>query len=702
MAMEMGGNRRANQIFEAKLRDASIKPTSRSDGPERNVFCRAKYVDRKFFDPSVYPAVLKDASRRMEELEKQRSDRQSQHQQQPQKILSNAANLQRSKKLQRLKSESALLSSYADLVNNRSRPMVSLDVNPFDGNSFDELKKKNSTVTAAPVFPVLKEKVSDTDFFMMSPTKSGAADDWFLSGQTKSKLKSLKFDELGHSWHPKAPPKKETSRASSKNETSRDPSSDGVQNEVSKSSGGKSSPNKDMPHRMNRGSVDGGAPSRNDMSSCIRNDENGAAQDPEKSRPMNRRGSMLSRTPSRKYISRPHDDENIAADEPEKSRPVNRRDGTLSRTSSRREMHRNSLSLSRHSSTGSTKSGVSSSQTRRNNSGSGDCLSRSTHDSGASCRRRRSSKDATRVRSDRRQDSQESKTCDNNDRSKRSDGPSSRSSRRSSGENIEGSMVEATKEQKEICRYEDCNDTQVVTESEESNQSDEADQREQRNRRSRTGRQTTSSSSSSGDDSRSRSKSRSGGKSRTLSKARKRGGTTHGRMARSVSNESIDDVIASTSTMATSSAVGTQRENSEEITTKTEPSRPSKSSEGTSLLARRSSGEHRSHRSSRSSSRSGGRRTAKKISTTKTVLSSSVPKERLSSSVRAVRQKSDLPLKTKTEADAESSSTAPSSSKSDMRYRPEEDEHTHNDPSEASDILEDDDDFRMFPMAVGG
>ena len=53
-AMEIGGNHRANAIFEASCVYTSIKPTSRSDHSSRMAFVQEKYMSRSFYDGSHY------------------------------------------------------------------------------------------------------------------------------------------------------------------------------------------------------------------------------------------------------------------------------------------------------------------------------------------------------------------------------------------------------------------------------------------------------------------------------------------------------------------------------------------------------------------------------------------------------------------------------------------------------------------------
>jgi len=57
LAMERGGNKRINQIFEAHLQGQS-KLTNIADGPQRERYIRDKYERRKFFDPRALDAFL--------------------------------------------------------------------------------------------------------------------------------------------------------------------------------------------------------------------------------------------------------------------------------------------------------------------------------------------------------------------------------------------------------------------------------------------------------------------------------------------------------------------------------------------------------------------------------------------------------------------------------------------------------------------
>lgn len=64
LAMENGGNKKVNAIFEAKLGPYSDthKPSTGASGPERERFIRDKYERRKYYDPSVLQRFSRDES----------------------------------------------------------------------------------------------------------------------------------------------------------------------------------------------------------------------------------------------------------------------------------------------------------------------------------------------------------------------------------------------------------------------------------------------------------------------------------------------------------------------------------------------------------------------------------------------------------------------------------------------------------------
>ena len=654
-AMELGGNRRGNQLFEAKLRDASAKPTARSEMSERKKFCHGKYVDRKFFDPSVYPVVLKDAHDQAEKRQADAEKQKSNQQQQPHRVMSKAAQQQRRKNakgLKRQQSESALMSSYADLINNRSGPIVPLDENPFGGNPFDN---KAAVESASSVFPVLQETVSENDFFMMSPTKSGAADDWFLSGKTKSNLKSLEFAGLDRSWHPESP-LKESSKTKQRQEQ---------QQRQDKSSTKDAS----KPQRMNRRGSMSRVASMKDMTTTP-DEETTPAIDQNHSRPMNRRGSMTSGVPSRGM--------------------------SLKRCQSSREMT-GSLSLSRHSSTGSNSGRASMQKLRgndnlsmsahanpsrrvcaRNSSKGTDGLSKSVHDSATTTRAKTKSKRVDGLSKSVHDSATSSRSRRSNDAAK------ARTIRRQNSQQSAGDdEVDSLS-----CSDSKSDNERTPSEGNGSISSIGGEQLAKQNGRSRSGRKASSSSSGKNNRSRSKSRSRRNGQS-SRSKSRKRGTNTHGRISRNPSVGSASSVEMSSQTVPEKLTTNTRRRNNssrDDMTTKTEPTRGTKSSRGTALSVR-SSRDQRSSRSARS--RSGGRRPARQSSTTdQTTLSGTVGRNKSESTA---------------ETDAETCSTAPSSSTSDMRFHPQEELCIdNNDLSEASEIADDDDDLRMFTMTVEG
>jgi stromal membrane-associated protein len=59
LAMENGGNKKVNAIFEARLNGAK-KPTTAADGPTRERFIRDKYERRKYYDASVLQNYVPD------------------------------------------------------------------------------------------------------------------------------------------------------------------------------------------------------------------------------------------------------------------------------------------------------------------------------------------------------------------------------------------------------------------------------------------------------------------------------------------------------------------------------------------------------------------------------------------------------------------------------------------------------------------
>ena len=59
--MENGGNKKVNDIFEARLdssSQSSIKPTTSATGPVRERFIRDKYERRKYYDATVLARYL--------------------------------------------------------------------------------------------------------------------------------------------------------------------------------------------------------------------------------------------------------------------------------------------------------------------------------------------------------------------------------------------------------------------------------------------------------------------------------------------------------------------------------------------------------------------------------------------------------------------------------------------------------------------
>jgi len=57
LAMENGGNKKVNLIFEANLNNNTSKPSNTASGPVRERFIRDKYERRKFYDPNAFALV---------------------------------------------------------------------------------------------------------------------------------------------------------------------------------------------------------------------------------------------------------------------------------------------------------------------------------------------------------------------------------------------------------------------------------------------------------------------------------------------------------------------------------------------------------------------------------------------------------------------------------------------------------------------
>lgn len=76
-AMENGGNKKVNAIFESKLGPYSDakKPTTGASGPERERFIRDKYERRKYFDSSVLQRYYEEASDEDSESEEEEPSR---------------------------------------------------------------------------------------------------------------------------------------------------------------------------------------------------------------------------------------------------------------------------------------------------------------------------------------------------------------------------------------------------------------------------------------------------------------------------------------------------------------------------------------------------------------------------------------------------------------------------------------------------
>ena len=75
IAMEQGGNKLVNNIFEAKMKDKSSKPPHNADLSVRNEFCKKKYIDRKYYNPSWYKEVFQGIAKRKADMEAAQAQR---------------------------------------------------------------------------------------------------------------------------------------------------------------------------------------------------------------------------------------------------------------------------------------------------------------------------------------------------------------------------------------------------------------------------------------------------------------------------------------------------------------------------------------------------------------------------------------------------------------------------------------------------
>lgn len=62
LAMENGGNARVNMIFEGRLNNPGLKPTTGASGPERERFIRDKYERRKYMDRDALLKIISGES----------------------------------------------------------------------------------------------------------------------------------------------------------------------------------------------------------------------------------------------------------------------------------------------------------------------------------------------------------------------------------------------------------------------------------------------------------------------------------------------------------------------------------------------------------------------------------------------------------------------------------------------------------------
>ena len=73
-AMENGGNKKVNLIFEGKLKNfgsLNTKPSAGADGRTRERFIRDKYERRKYFDASALQKAEEESSSSEEESEEE-------------------------------------------------------------------------------------------------------------------------------------------------------------------------------------------------------------------------------------------------------------------------------------------------------------------------------------------------------------------------------------------------------------------------------------------------------------------------------------------------------------------------------------------------------------------------------------------------------------------------------------------------------
>jgi len=129
LAMENGGNKKVNAIFEA-FAQHTVKPTTMADGRTRERYIRDKYERRKFFDANVLLSFYNGGSGSDEE-EEEESD------------VEEAPTRQRSsKKILPLRSPSDAAMKRAET--RKTRP-VGFSINPSSSDTLNQKDKKKSS-----------------------------------------------------------------------------------------------------------------------------------------------------------------------------------------------------------------------------------------------------------------------------------------------------------------------------------------------------------------------------------------------------------------------------------------------------------------------------------------------------------------------------------------------------------------------------
>jgi hypothetical protein len=215
MAMERGGNKRVNSIFEATLLQqggagASVqKPNPASSQSDRDTFCRIKYIDRKFYDSSAYAASLV-SSTTVGVVPKQRIHRMS-HPHQGAGMRRRTTIMTRQNSMPSLQ-DTTVAAAVAAAASSASQDDG--DVDPRRGQ-----QQGNKEKLLVPMIDVIKVAISDVDFDFHCNRSLSSHDDWFLNSPEQSKkvpspsLRSASAvgtirrerDELATTWHPPSP-----------------------------------------------------------------------------------------------------------------------------------------------------------------------------------------------------------------------------------------------------------------------------------------------------------------------------------------------------------------------------------------------------------------------------------------------------------------------------------------------------------------